>query len=259
MAWTVLWAEQPYVHWNLLIKSATKFDRDLIHNIKSAYYNYQLNHFDFVAEVGIEKFPIKAYLAEERWHVRFILPMPKKDQKPGYYDVLSTALSEGFLPKVFPKDFRFRKLEVSTGSLDLLFIGNQIWIAESGGHFVYLSVPFLRSDVEYCNFNHPDRYFICVDLSHTRCVQILLPKHVSLSFLHFRIYVGKVSAYYRVHEVLADDFAQLREVAIEEGWFIAPSSRFDSKLTRFIKPAYESLEGRVFEYLGRPVIQKAMK
>jgi len=124
--------------------------------------------FEFVALVGKEKDAVKGWVEDDRWYVRFILPRPKKNQKPAYYEVLSTELGNGFLPKVFPKHFAFRKIEVSTGSLDIHFLGNQIWIAESGGHFVYLSVGFLSQDIEYCNFNHPDRYYICVNLDHTQ-------------------------------------------------------------------------------------------
>jgi len=77
-------------------------------------------------------------------------------------------------------------------------MGNQLWIAESGGPLVYLSIGkiSLESDdvITRCHFSHPDRYFVCTDNGRDA------------------LYVGRTAYQYSLVKIKLEDNVQLNDI-----------------------------------------------
>lgn len=95
---------------------------------------------------------------------------------------------------------------VSTETLDLFFTGNQIWIAEAAGPFMYLSLRSVDdengnpSTVSHCSFNHPDRTYVCVEK------------------MHSVLYVGRIGVNYTPTSIKLTEIAEVKAVTIHNLW-----------------------------------------
>lgn len=94
---------------------------------------------------------------------------------------------------------------VNPEALDIFYMGNQIWVAEAAGAFLYLSLPEVsdaagnRSIVSECSFNHPDRTFVCLEKSHS----VMYPGRVGVQYspvsvLFERIYELRFTMYHNL-------------------------------------------------------------
>ncbi|CAL8118569.1 unnamed protein product [Orchesella dallaii] len=205
---TIVYAADPYTEWKVLFANVNYYNklkskkRFHVKDIVGIFFNHHLRHFDLtlkLEEIGPAN-PIATF-------TRIALPH-LLDSVDGYGHIveedvdilnpgnqilkeLSIMDSNGFVNFDFPPSFQMTSVVLNVDTNDVFFLGNQLWIAEQGGPFVYVSLngfqgakdndwictkqaasappppppatPPPSDIIRECSFNHPDRTFICMN------------------------------------------------------------------------------------------------
>ncbi|ODM94859.1 Cation channel sperm-associated protein subunit beta [Orchesella cincta] len=193
---SIIYSAKPYNDWKILFHARHEYETTEgmmpIKEVIGVFFNHHRRHFDICLLLNdVNQFKTGGnniiFIIISEWSREndtvFILPEPTELDFLGYPE-LHGLLGNGHLEFEFPPSFHMTKLVVNPEPLDVFFLGNQIWVSETGNPFAYISMPYVLnyygepSFIDSCSFNHPDRTYICVEKSN----EVVLIGRVGLSY-----------------------------------------------------------------------------